>query len=169
MTGRIAKRIDAERVGSRVAVRLFGGSDLSEVGPWYEGRRLEESRSDPNVTLLAVTNREDDAPIGVVGYCVGSPEGGWLSFDSVAVEPGLRGLGLESEAVRLVEGEMAEKGRADRFCARVDKSNGLELYFWLRLGYRPARPGEDPWPGERPNGIMSMVRWGRLPGGRGGS
>ncbi|MEE8137735.1 MAG: hypothetical protein V3T81_02515, partial [Thermoanaerobaculia bacterium] len=88
--------------------------------------------------------------------------------DGVTVEPGLRGWGLESEAVRLVEGETVEKGRADRFRARVDKSNGLELYFWLRLGYRPARAGDDPWPGERPNGIMSMVRC-RLPGGRGGS
>ena len=158
MTGRSAKRTDAERVGSRVAVRLFGEADLSQVGLWYEGRRLEEARSDPNVTLLAVTNREDEAPIGVVGYRVGSPEDGWLSFDFVAVEPGLRGLGLESEAVRLVEGDALERGLARRFWAGVDHNDGLGLYFWLRLGYRPARGGEDPWPGSPPRDIICMIR-----------
>ncbi len=158
-----------EVAGSRVALRLLTEDDIEAVASWYEGAEdLRERLEDTHRGVLAVTRREDDSAIGVVEYRPGVPEDGWLSMEFVAVEPRVRGLGLESEAVRLVEGEMAEKGRADRFCARVDKSNGLELYFWLRLGYRPARPGEDPWPGERPNGIMSMVRC-RLPGGRGGS
>ncbi len=154
------------RRGERLALRPLTEDDIDAVASWYEGAH---AGSDPATVLLAITRCEDDSAIGVVEYRLGVPEDGWLAFDGVTVELGLRGLGLESEAVWLVEGEMAEKGRADRFCARVDKSNGLELYFWLTLGYRPARPGEDPWPGERPNGIMSMVRWGRLPGGRGGS
>ena len=156
--------------GSRVALRLLTEDDIQAVASWCEGAEdLRERFDDAHCGVLAITRCEDDSAIGVVEYRLGVPEDGWLNMEFVAVEPRVRGLGLESEAVRLVEGEMAEKGRADRFCARVDKSNGLELYFWLRLGYRPARPGEDPWPGERPNGIMSMVRWGRLPGGRGGS
>jgi ribosomal protein S18 acetylase RimI-like enzyme len=141
-----------------VSLRPFGKADLSEVGSWYEGRRLEEARSEPNVTLLAVTNREDDAPIGVVGYSVGSPEGGWLSFDFVAVEPRLRGLGLESEAVRLLEEEMVEKGRADRFWSGVRQDDGPALYFWLRLGYGPTAAAESPWPGSAPHDMMAMVR-----------
>ncbi len=158
MPGRSAKRIDAKRVGARVSLRPFGEADPSEVGSWYEGRRLEEARSDPNVTLLAVTNRGDDAPIGVVGYRVGSPEDGWLSFDFVAVEPRLRGLGLDSEAVRLLEEDALGRGLAGRFRAGVHQGNGLGLYFWLRLGYRPAVAAESPWPGGAPRDMMAMVR-----------
>ncbi len=157
-----------ESKGSRVALRPLSEADIEGMH-WYEGSEaLRERLEDAHWGILAITRCEDDSAIGVVEYRLGVPEDGWLSMEFVAVEPRVRGLGLESEAVRLVEGEMAEKGRADRFCARVDKSNGLELYLWLRLGYRPARPGEDPWPGERPDGIMSMVRR-RPPGGRGGS
>ncbi len=141
-----------------MALRPLSEADIEVIG-WYEGAdELRGRLEDADCGVLAITRCEDDAPIGVVEYRVGYPEGGWLSMEFVVVEPRVRGLGLESEAVRLVEGEMAEKGRADRFCARVDKSNGLELYFWLRLGYRPARPGEDPWRGSPPRDIICMIR-----------
>ncbi len=165
----VGSGLSLTRQGERLALRPLTEDDVEAVASWYEGaEELRERLEDVNCGVLAITRCEDDSAIGVVEYRLGVPEDGWLAFDGVMVELGLRGLGLESEAVRLVEGEMAEKGRVDGFCARVDESNGLELYFWLRLGYRPARPGEDPWPGEGPNGIMSMVRC-RLPGGRGGS
>ncbi len=158
MTGRSAKRTDAERAGSRVSLRPFGEADLSGVGSWYEGRRLEEARSDPNVTLLAITRCEDDAPIGVVGYRVGSPESGWLSFDFVAVEPRVRGFGLESEVVRMLEEDALAQGLAGRFCAGVHQGDAPGLYFWLRLGYRPAVAAESKWPGGAPRDMMAMVR-----------
>jgi len=44
----------------------------------------------------------------------------------------------------------------------VDAADGLELYFWLRLGYRPARPGEVP--GRPSRGMISMVRTAENPG-----
>ena len=43
--------------------------------------------------------------------------------------------------------EWAErKGVAKRFRAEVPLVNGLGLYFWLRLGYRPPTPGHTPSP-----------------------
>ncbi len=98
-----------------------------------------------------MTRAGDDSPIGVLAYRAGASEAGWLSFEAVSVEPGLRGMGLESEAVRLVEGEALNWG-ACRFRATVPHGDGLGVYFWLRLGYRPeVKPG-----GQRDK--MSMIR-----------
>lgn len=99
--------------------------------------------------------------IGVMKYRVGVPDNGWMGFRFVAVEPRLRGLGLDSEAVRLVEGYAQERGLAHHFWAGVRHDNGLGLYFWLRLGYRPARVDEDLWGRHRPNDIITMIRMPR--------
>ncbi len=74
------------------------------------------------------------------------------------MEPRLSGQGYDTEAVRLLEGEALERGLAGRFWAPVRNVDGLGLYFWLRLGYRPAAAGENPWPGGAPRDMMSMVR-----------
>ena len=74
------------------------------------------------------------------------------------MESGLSGQGYDTEAIRLLEGEALERGLAGRFCAPVRRDDGLGLYFWLRLGYRPALPGESPWPGGSPRDTMSMIR-----------
>jgi len=96
--------------------------------------------------------RADDAVIGEVSCSADDPAAGWLSVGSIAVDAGQRGWGYGSEAVRLLEAA----GSAERFLARVDAGNGLGLYFWLRLGYRPARAGEVP--GKASRGIITMVR-----------
>ena len=139
--------------GQRVALRPLNEGDRETVA-----RRLEETLLDGDDGLLAITSREGGSIYGVLGYRLGYPERGCLSVGAVAVEPGLSGRGYDAEAVRLLEGEALERGLASRFWAPVRHEDGLGLYFWLRSGYRPARPGEDPWPGERPGGIMSMVR-----------
>ncbi len=144
------------RRGERVALRRLSGDDLPAVGSWYG----EEATVGPNGALLAITRGDDDAPVGVLGYRLGVPEEGWLAIDSVSVEPGLRGLGLDSEAVRLVEGDAVRRGLAHRFWAGVRRDDGLGLYFWLRLGYRPARSDEVPWPGGAPGDMMAMIRVG---------
>jgi ribosomal protein S18 acetylase RimI-like enzyme len=113
---------------------------------------------EPTACLLAVSLGEGDRPIGVVEYRVGVPEDGWLGFRSVAVEPGLRGLGLDSEAVRLVEDHALERGLASRFWAGVHHNDGLGFYFWVRLGYRPVRADEDLWPGSGADDTMFMIR-----------
>ena len=162
-SGQRVDETDAGSAGNRVVLRPLTEDDLHVVTPWYEGlqgyrRRLEEVRAHSSRGLLAITRRDDDAPIGVLEYRVGYPAEGWLCVGFVAVEPPLRGLGFGSEAVRLLEEEALRRGRARRFCAEVPRGNGTGLYFWLRLGYRPVGPGEDHWPGRRPRGIIGMMR-----------
>ncbi len=121
-------------------------------------RRLEETLIDADDSLLAITSREGDSIYGVLAYRLGYPEEGSLSVEAVAVEPGLSGQRYDAEAVRLLEGEALDRGLASRFCAPVRHDDGLGLYFWLRLGYRPAAAGENQWPGGAPRDMMAMVR-----------
>ncbi len=121
-------------------------------------RRLEETLIDADDSLLGITSREGGSTYGVLAYRLGYPEEGWLSVEAVAVEPRVRGLGYDAEAVRLLEGEALERGWASRFCAPVRRDDGLGLYFWLRLGYRPAAAGGNPWPGSAPRDMMALVR-----------
>ena len=163
MPGQRAKETEVESAGSRVTLRPLTEDDVHAVADWYEGaqdlqRRLREARADPLSGLLAVTMLGRATAIGVLGYRAGYPEDGWLGFNFVAVEPGLRGLGLDSEAVRLLEEEVSARGLARRFWASVDHGDGLALYFWLRLGYRPARPDDVSWKGDPGRDIMAMVR-----------
>ena len=120
--------------------------------------RLKETPVDADCSLLAITSREGESVYGVLAYRLGYPQEGWLSVETVAVEPGMSGKGYDAEAVRLLEGEALERGLAGRFWAPVRHDEGLGLYFWLRLGYRPALPGESPWPGGAPRDMMAMMR-----------
>jgi len=99
-----------------------------------------------------IVRRADGVVIGEVKCRADDPARGWLTVVCVDVGEEQRGWGYGSEAVRLLEAE----GKAERFLAEVDAGDGLGLYFCLRLGYRPARPGEVP--GRRPSGMISMVR-----------
>ncbi len=139
--------------GQRVALRPLKEGDRQAVA-----RRLEETLLDGDDGLLAITSREGGSVYGVLAYRLGHPERGWLVVEAVAVEPGLSGQGYDTEAVRLLEGEALERGLTSRFCAPVRHDDGLGLYFWLRLGYRPATAGESPWPGGAPHDMMAMVR-----------
>ncbi len=139
--------------GQRLALRPLKEEDREALS-----RRLEETLIDADDSLLAITSREGGSIYGVLAYRLGYPERGWLSVEVIAVEPGLSGQGYDTEAVRLLEGEVLERGLAGRFWAPVRHDDGLGLYFWLRLGYRPAAAGENPWPGGAPRDMMSMIR-----------
>ncbi|MFB3094099.1 MAG: GNAT family N-acetyltransferase [Dehalococcoidia bacterium] len=144
--------------------RQTGGGQRLALRPLKEGdrevaaRRLEEMLIDADDSLLAITSREGGSIYGVLAYRLGYPERGWLSVKAVAVEPGLSGQGYDTEAVRLLEGEALERGLAGRFWAPVRHDDGLGLYFWLRLGYRPAAVSQSPWPGGAPRDMMALVR-----------
>lgn len=138
--------------GPRVALRPLRDTDREALAPWLN---VDDGGSE----RLVITRAGDDAPIGLLRYVVDAA-GGWLRFESVAVRAELRGLGLESEAVRLLEGGSSRRGDRARFYARVDHEDGLGIYFWLRLGYRPARAGEIPWHGGAREGMMVMVKEG---------
>ena len=138
--------------GQRVTLRPVTVEDLPAVESWYP----EAAGADAGACLLVITRSDDPAPIGVLDYRLGQPGEGWLTVAFVAAGAGDRGWGYGSEAVRLLEEYVASGGQAERIRADVDAGNGLGLYFWLRLGYRPARPGEVP--GGASRGIISMVR-----------
>ncbi len=139
--------------GQRLALRPLEEGDREAVMSW-----LKEMPVDADDSLLAITSREGDSIYGVLAYRLGYPEEGWLSVETVAVEAGLSGRGYDAEAVRLLEGEALERGLASRFWAPVRHDDGLGLYFWLRLGYRPALPDENPWPGGSGSDMIAMIR-----------
>ena len=139
--------------GQRVALRPLNEGDREAMARW-----LKKTPVDADDSLLAITSREGDSTYGVLAYRLDYPERGWLSVEAVAVEPGLRGQGYDTEAVRLLEGEALARGLASRFCAPVRHDDGLRLYFWLRLGYRPAAAGASPWPGGSGSDIIAMIR-----------
>ena len=66
-----------------------------------------------------------------------------------------RRWGLGAEAVRLLEAEAAQRWDVKEVRAHVPREVGLALYFWLRLGYRPA--GVEGG-GEGDNSVMVLVR-----------
>jgi GNAT superfamily N-acetyltransferase len=149
--------------GKRVRLRPFGDGDSAAVEAWYEeavlaagipyprplSRSAGEGRSVDSRSggVLVIQRINEDGPIGLLEYEV---KRGSLTVAFIALAKAYRGWGYGSEAVRLLE-EWAV-GIAERFRAEVAVRNGLGLYFWLRLGYRPgdsAGVGRD---------VMTMVR-----------
>ncbi|MBI1886745.1 MAG: GNAT family N-acetyltransferase [Chloroflexi bacterium] len=116
--------------------------DRGRAGALPYGVVPYDAEADPDRALLAVILGDADAPIGLLDYRLGRPSSGWCTVGFVALEPGRRGYGLGSEAVRAFEEAVRERGLADRFRAGVHRENGLGFYFWLRLGYRPAASGD---------------------------
>lgn len=156
---------------ARISLRPATQDDLPQIEPWYaeavaavhgtplgppdvalEQRLAEAEASDGG--LLIIAESDDSTPIGLLDYRIGFPAEGWLTTVFLALAAGRRGWGYGSEAVRSLE----ESAGATRFLAQVDVRNGLGLYFWLRLGYRPANVNEDLWRRPDGNGIIAMVR-----------
>ena len=132
--------------GIRVSLRRLHEDDLPAIEIWYEeaaraayeDRGLEELQSVTSggaACLLAIERAGEDEPIGLAEY---ETSDGWLAVPFIALAKPYRGWGYGSEAVRLLEDWALRQGGAKRFRADVDVRNGLGLYFWLRLGYRPA-------------------------------
>ena len=114
------------------------------------GHRVE-LRPDGAAGGFAIVRLPGRERIGEVRY---RTEEGCLSFQRMEVGPEMRGLGYGSEAVRLVEADAAQRGLAGRFRADISAGDGLALYFWLRLGYRPAAA----WRRDAEQGTISMIR-----------
>jgi len=153
-------------VGERVSLRAIREDDLAAIEEWFadaaraafEDRGLEELRSEATNQVsgvLVVERAREDEPIGLLEYVVSE---GWLAVPFIALAKPYRGWGYGSEAARLLEEWAAPERLARRFRAEVDVRNGLGLYFWLRLGYRPERPGDDSWRWAREPDRMRMVR-----------
>jgi RimJ/RimL family protein N-acetyltransferase len=91
--------------------------------------------------VLAIERTDEDAPIGLVEY---ETKEHWMTVSFIALAKAYRGWGYGSEAVRLLEEWAAREGMAKRFRAEVPVGNGPGLYFWLRLGHRPAAESTSP-------------------------
>jgi hypothetical protein len=153
-------------VNSRITLRRAKKSDLPLIERWYEeaaqvadGGSIPEG--DPDLRgrfdaggLWVITKPGSPAPIGVLDEAPNWPDTGWTTIEFIALAVGQRGWGYGSEAVREIE----EKHRQTRFLAQIDPRNGLALYFWLRLGYRPAHSGEIFWRAPEEGGIIAMIR-----------
>ena len=138
----------------RVALRPLSETDREALGP------LLDRLPDGGATVFAIVRREDGETVGALAH---RRSGGWLVVEGVALTDAARTAGYGADAVRLLERQAGEGGAVRRFGLAVPKSEGLALYAALRLGYRPARPGDIRWRGGPRGDIIAMVR---TPGGR---
>jgi len=99
--------------------------------------------------VLMIERTGESEPVGLMEYGV---RDGWLTVPFIALAKTYRGWGSGSEAVRLLEGWAMREGLAERFRVEVPVQNGLGLYFWLRLGYRPLAAAEEG------RAVLAMVR-----------
>lgn len=137
--------------GGRAALRPMTDSEP----PLFEDLYTEaEGTPRKGGEVVVIARRDDSSAIGVIDYQEGEPAAGWLTVRFIALAKQHRGWGYGSEAVRLLE----EMSAAERFRADVDAGNGLALYFWLRLGYRPAVREEMFWRSEGDGDIIPMIR-----------
>jgi hypothetical protein len=77
-------------------------------------------------------------------------EGSSLFVRSLCIDVAMRGFGLGSEAARLLRGA-AEDGPWTSVRAWAPPGEGLAVYFWFRMGFRPLH-------GEGPGGGLLLER-----------
>lgn len=129
----------------------MGGRRKSESGP--EGGERDTApfrvRLVPESDGAFVVVRQGDyRRVGRVEYRPRCPGPDWLTITGIDISREERGWEYGSEAVRCLEKLAMEQRLAGRFAAAVEPDDGLGLYFWLRLGYRPAAAGEAPRDGK---------------------
>lgn len=104
---------------------------------------------------VELVETEGGYAIVVAGEAVGQigirQDSGAPLIECVTLDPVASRAGLGMEAVRVLAHHLAAAGH-HRVDALADAANGLTVYFWLRLGFRP-------------NGSDSPMRFTRdLPG-----
>jgi RimJ/RimL family protein N-acetyltransferase len=144
----VGSGISLTRPGARIALRPPREGDREALAAWHEIADASGGRD----VLVITREGGDDRPIGVVEYKLDGRRKA-LTFEYVGIAPELRGYGLGSEAVRIVEADAHERGLARRIEARIGAEDGLALYFWLRLGCRPS-----VWPSEHEGGMIVITR-----------
>jgi predicted N-acetyltransferase YhbS len=169
----------------RVSLRLLQPDDAAAIEPWLAEAvaAVDGVRPGPGTpaTLAAfgatvsarwpgaaieVVITEEHGPIGLIVHRVAKPDGpgkATLLIGALAVRAGLRNLGYGAEAVVRLE----EMYPGATVCAAIPRFNGLAIYFWLRVGYRPVRLDEDAELARDPERLW-MVR-GVSPSASGGS
>ncbi|MEO8457028.1 MAG: GNAT family N-acetyltransferase, partial [Chloroflexota bacterium] len=167
----LRERFRVRATAARAALRPLERSDFALVEPWYAkaaaavrggvadmNDTLEKRFGSVGERLLVIADKDEPTPIGLLEYNVHSPAANWLRTDFIAMVEERRGFGYGSEAVRALEEWAERKQRITSFLAEIEPRNGLALYFWLRLGYRPAHAGEVFWRAPDEGGIIAMIR-----------
>lgn len=140
---------DLPMEGARVRLRPLREDD----GPVIEPLRAEAGRPGGGGETLVITRAGEDLPIGVLAYRIDdAAESATIVWVALAEEARRWGLGVD--AVLQFEEEAVRRRGVRQFRADVDARQGLALYFWLRLGYRPAGPELD----EQGRDVMLMTR-----------
>jgi antitoxin (DNA-binding transcriptional repressor) of toxin-antitoxin stability system len=134
---------------ARVRLSPASAGDIESM-PWL-AQALEPlwDLDDLNARVAAgqaATISKAGKPIGVVVALVGQPLPGAACVPFIAIEPAERFRGLGGEAALGLERWLAKRDGVDRLLAAIPDQIGLAVYFWLRLGYRPLRQTEAPWP-----------------------
>ena len=122
------------------------------MAPWYDC--AEVVRPEATARILVITRAAEDEPIGLLRYRAGEPAEGCVTLGRVVLAAEARRRGLGADAVQLFEEAVARRYGVRHFRAGVDAGNGLALYFWLRLGYRPLGWAAD----EQGTGVFSVAR-----------
>ena len=145
----------------RVALRPLLPADNADVDPWLQDAMAAvdgvKPSADTPASLAAlgphVNARWPGATVeaviveaSVAGLLVWRParprprvSQPAFAIEALTVRAGLRNRGYGAEAVYCLEA--AHPGA--RVKAAVPRFNGLAIYFWLRVGYRPVRIDED--------------------------
>lgn len=90
------------------------------------------------VSSLHVANQRPGLPLGLI--LLSSAGTGMLRIEGLAIAATERNLGYGAEAVY----ELENRYPGVRLLAGVPLTNGLAIYFWLRVGYRPLFPETFP-------------------------
>jgi len=126
------------------AVLASVGHDAFDVRTW-----LPASRSGRGRIIV-----RDGADVGLLAYRVNAPHRGDARFEIVATLPALARRGSGMAAAALAEQELRAADVRTVY-APAPAIHGIDVYFWLRLGYRPLLRGD--WPCERA-GVAWLAR-----------
>jgi hypothetical protein len=139
----------------RVALSLFDTCDPSSVIAWLaeawaaiDGKKPISSSPTTIVGLIeAVKARWHDAQIECIDVSTGELTG-FIMWEDGPSEIVIRGLSIRRDRRDLGYGtEAVEWLAASRpdldVAAAIPRHNGLAVYFWLRVGFRPVREDED--------------------------
>jgi len=129
------------------AVAASVGHDARDVASL-----LARAKTDRSLRLCAI--ERDEEAVGVLIARDRAPRRGSALIELVALSPDRARRGSGMRAAALIEAELVGAG-ARRIYAPAPAVHGIDVYFWIRLGYHPLLRTD--WPCER-EGVAWMVR-----------
>jgi GNAT superfamily N-acetyltransferase len=139
----------------RISLLPFDTCDPSDEIAWLpeawaaiDGRKLDASAPSAVGNLAEAArlrwvdthiDRIEVLPHGFAGVIIWEAKQLEMVIRGLAIRRDLRNLGYGAEAVERLEAWWP----GHRFATAIPRFNGLAVYFWLRVGFRPFRDEED--------------------------